>query len=190
MRPAAAPAYALLLPAVLLLGACGPRSTTATRAELDPALRGDLDRAAAPTADLATSRYRPLQTVSAVELGSAGMAIRPRAASARPGRAPAPRPVTAIAPAAVPQLALRAATAAPEPVVAQPVLPAPSAGAADAPTVSGGSGGIVGPTGVIIRGGHIGDDDHCEIHPPHGRVPVAVNRRVPLRPAFGGRGIW
>lgn len=189
MRPAAAPAIALLLPAILLLGACGPRSTTATRAGLDPALRGDLDRAAAPTADLAASRYRPVQTVSAVELGAAGMAIHPNAGRPQLKRAPVPRPVAAIAPAAAPQLALAAATPAPEPVVAQPALPA-VAGAGDAPTVLGGSGGIIGPTGVIIRGGHIGDDDHCEIHPPHGRVPVAVNRAVPLRPAFGGRGIW
>ncbi|HEY9478433.1 MAG TPA: hypothetical protein VIP79_00020 [Gemmatimonadaceae bacterium] len=49
-------------------------------------------------------------------------------------------------------------------------------------------GGIGGIGGVIIRGGSIGDDDHCEIHPGHGGI--MINQRMPvIRPTFP-RGAW
>jgi hypothetical protein len=53
----------------------------------------------------------------------------------------------------------------------------------------GGVGGVIGAIGgVIIRGGSIGDDDHCEIH--HGRGGVMINVPSPvIRPTFP-RGAW
>lgn len=183
----------LLVPAVMGLGACGRGE--ARRGAIDAGLRSDLERAAAPTADLAASQFRPRRTVSAMELdeagGGAGMAIHARAIAprVRPSRRPVVAPVAALAPEPAPQPTLVASTAAPEPVVPAPrAAPAPIAGAGY--TEGAGSGGVGGPVGVIIRGGHIGDDDHCEIHPGQGRIPVAVNQRIPIRPAFGGRGIW
>lgn len=53
----------------------------------------------------------------------------------------------------------------------------------------GSGGGLGGPAGVIIRGGTIGDDDHCEIRPRGGRV---VGRGIPggtiYIPRPGGNG--
>ena len=50
-------------------------------------------------------------------------------------------------------------------------------------------GGIGGIIGVIIRGGTIGDDDHCEIRP---RVPISINSRIPIAVGMprGPRGGW
>jgi hypothetical protein len=55
---------------------------------------------------------------------------------------------------------------------------------------AGDAGRVIGTViGVVIRGGSIGDDDHCEIHPRRrGRGSIAINDRLPRSPfpATGG----
>jgi hypothetical protein len=63
-------------------------------------------------------------------------------------------------------------------------------------STDGDHGGGIGPViggviGVIIRGGGIGDNDHCEIHRP-GAGPM-INQRFPSpigRTTFPMRGGW
>jgi hypothetical protein len=42
------------------------------------------------------------------------------------------------------------------------------------PRDPGGWGDIGAGGGVVVRGGGIGDDDHCEIRPPGGIIPVGI----------------
>ena len=176
---------------------------------MDPALRSDLESAAAPTSALASSQFRPTQVVSAIELGESPRSNAPERATA-PARHATPR--VAPAPAAkVKALDPTATEPDPEPVlvaVAPPAsAPAPAATPAPATTPEAGPrptpnpvhlpapvmrdpmpGGMGGIGGVIIRGGSIGDDDHCEIHPGHGGI--MINQRAPvIRPTFP-RGGW
>ena len=104
--------------------------------------------------------------------------------------APAPEPAAAPAPVATP-------TAGPRPTPNPVDIPAP-VGRDPIPVGRGGMGGIgtigtIGAIGriggVIIRGGSIGDDDHCEIH-PGGRGGIMINVPSPvIRPTFP-RGAW
>ena len=82
--------------------------------------------------------------------------------------APAPVPVESNEPVAV----------APRPMPA-PAVPAGGLGSGD----YGGGGGVFGGgIGVVIRGGGVGDGDHCEIRPRRGgviyRSPVYVPRQL------------
>lgn len=183
----------------LLALACSKTKPTQD-ATLSDQLRSDLDRAAAPTSDLASTQFRPTNVVSAVELGNA-----PVRASAvpqkRPVRRAAPSVKAEVAP--VPSVALDPAPAPTTVAVVPAPLPDPGPRPTPNPVAypsgsgtevgGGGRGGIGGVIGVIIRGGTIGDDDHCEIHGP-GSIPIAINSRIPI--GVGGptfprrRGGW
>jgi hypothetical protein len=200
--------------------ACGRSEQPKDRA-MDQALMSDLESAAAPTAALASSQFKPRQVVSAIELGEAPAARAPErtAAPARRAKpsvaAPAPEMKTVDPDATdpVPQPVLVAtasaadpAPAAPEPATTEAAPITPTAGPRPTPNPvhipepmpgRGGMGGrgTVGTIGtigriggVIIRGGSIGDDDHCEIHPGGGGVMINVPSPV-IRPTFP-RGAW
>jgi len=180
-----------ILPMAMLALACG-RSPSAKQGAMSEQLRSDLDRAAAPTADLASTQFRATRVVSAVELGNAGGrgVMTPRKAPvhrARPTVTPQVQPVPTVAEEPSPTPTVVAAAPAPAPTAGP--RPAPN------PVVYPGEGaGGMGPTGVIIRGGSIGDDDHCERHPG---IPIMINTRIPMgigirrgMPSSGPRGIW
>ena len=195
-----------MVPLAALAVACG-RSKQPSDQAMDPALMSDLESAAAPTSALAASQFKPTQVVSAIELGESPRAHAPERAAApaqhaKP-RASAPAPkVKAIDPQATepaPEPVLVATAPAPIPAPAAPTPtagPRPSPNPVNIPTPvgrepgrggMGGIGTIGGIGGVIIRGGSIGDDDHCEIH-PGGRI--LINRPSPvIRPTFP-RGAW
>ncbi|HEX6535155.1 MAG TPA: hypothetical protein VF041_11180 [Gemmatimonadaceae bacterium] len=198
-----------VLPMTLFALACGGHSKQEQRAALSDDLRSDLARAAAPTSELASAQFRPQQVVSNIELGNApaphvtrstSKAARVRTTRRTPRAKPAPAPkveaVKAVAEAPSPEPTTIAVTPAPAPTAG----PRPEPNPVDYPAGSGNDtegehhgGGIGGVIGVIIRGGTIGDDDHCEIH-PRGRVPVMINTRIPIpigRGTFPGpRGGW
>lgn len=191
-----------VLPMTLFALACGGTSKEQKGAALSDDLRSDLARAAAPTSDLASTQFRPQQVVSNIELGdspaphAAPKAHKRLAPRAKPTPKPTVRAVEAVAPTPSPTPTTIAVAPAPEPTAG----PRPTPNPVDYPSGSGSDtqgdrhpGGLGGIIGVIIRGGGIGDDDHCEIHP--GRGGVAINSRIPFpvgRPTFPGgpRGGW
>ncbi|MBX6333141.1 MAG: hypothetical protein IRY91_14940 [Gemmatimonadaceae bacterium] len=171
--------------------ACG-KSKPAANASLNDQLRSDLDRAAAPTSEIVASRYRATQVVSPVELG---MAPAPRASAApqkrvthraKPSAKPTVEPVAAVALDPSPTPTVVASAPAPEPTSAGTSPTGDATKAGQEPHHGGGIGGIIG---VIIRGGTIGDDDHCEIRP---RVPISINSRIPIAVGMprGPHGSW
>ncbi len=195
--------------------ACSRSEQSHDRA-LDPALMSDLESASAPTAALASRSFDRTQVVSAIELGepvgasthdhSAAPAKRaaPRVAAAAPKvkaveleprieAAPQPVVVAASAPAAEPAAEPAAApapvatpTAGPRPTPNPVNFPEPT-GRMPMPGRSGGGIGTIG--GVIIRGGSIGDDDHCERHPRGGTRVIFDSPVAVVRPTFP-RGAW
>ncbi|HEU4642193.1 MAG TPA: hypothetical protein VFS44_07030 [Gemmatimonadaceae bacterium] len=196
---------AVVLPMTLLALACG-KAKQPQSAALSDDLRSDLARAAAPTSDLASTQFRPQQVVSNIELGNAPA---PHAAPPKVQRHPAPRArplarrptvqaVKTEAPEPSPTPTTVAVTPAPEPTAGPRPMPNPvnyPAGNGSDPQQGDHhpGGGIGAVIGVILRGGGIGDDDHCEIHP--GRGGIAINSRIPIpvgRPTFPGgpRGGW
>jgi hypothetical protein len=197
-----------IMPLALLALACGrdakPRGNSAALSE---DLRGDLERASAPTSDLAATRFRPTQVVSSIELGTAPAA--PKGAQPQKRKTHHVKPSPAPRVAQVKAVAVEPAPApAPEPtVVATAPAPQPTAGPrpkpnpVDYPSGQGSSTegdhgvGIGTVIGVIIRGGSIGDDDHCELHRPgRGNAGVMINQRFPSpivgRTTFPLRGGW
>lgn len=166
---------ALLPMAGLIVMACG-RTTAAPSTAMNAQLRSDLDRAAAPTSDLAVARYRATQAVSNVELGL-GNGNRGTEA---PRKAHVPRARRTLTPTVE---AVSAITPHPAPmptVVAESPDAGPLAGPRPMPN----------PVGSIFRGGMIADDDHCQLH-----RPALVGRVAPERPMMGGmagrpHGIW
>lgn len=203
-----------MVPLAALALACS-RSEQPKDQAMDPALMSDLESAAAPTSALAASQFKPRQVVSAIELGESPHArapertaapahhAQPHAAAPTPkvksvdptATEPAPEPVVVAnvppdnAPAPAPE-PTSTPSAGPRPTPNPVHIPAP-VGREPAPSGRGrmggmgGIGGIIG--GVIIRGGSIGDDDHCEIHPGG---DVMINRPAPvIRPTFP-RGAW
>lgn len=201
-----------MVPLALLALACS-RSEQSGDQAMNSTLRSDLESAAAPTSALASSQFKPTQVVSAIELGESPRANAPErtaapAHHATPHVAPAPAArVKAVDPAAtrpVPEPMVVATTTEPAAAPAPAVTPAPATTPAAGPRptpnpvhlpapvtrdpMPGGMGGIGGIGGVIIRGGSIGDDDHCEIHPRRGGI--MINQRAPvIRPTFP-RGAW
>jgi hypothetical protein len=184
---------AAIMPLALLALACS-KSTPSRDATLSQELRRDLNRAAAPTSDLASAQFRPTQVVSAVELGEAPTP-KPAAPVARkhpvhravPSPKPRIEPVKAVALDPSPAPTTVAVVPAPEPTTAGPrPAPNPVQSPTSEPEHHGGIGSVIG---VIIRGGVLGDDDHCQIRPP-----IAINSRIPPmgRPTSPGRprGIW
>jgi hypothetical protein len=104
-----------------------------------------------------------------------------------PEPTPAPEPAAAPAPTTTP-------TAGPRPTPNPVPTPLPGGGSGRGGMGGmggmGGTGGVIGAIGgVIIRGGSIGDDDHCEIH-HGGSGGVMINIPSPvIRPTFP-RGAW
>jgi hypothetical protein len=187
--------------------ACGRSEQTRQDQALNPALRSDLERAAAPTSALASTQFTPTQVVSAIELGeSPEVNARERTAVADRRTAPRVKPSASRTPSPrVAPVSAKAPDPAPEPVLVA-VVPEPTAsstpetesvGASDtrpsagprptpnpvdypAPQPRTRNGDGMGPLiGVIIRGGGIGDD-HCEIRPGRGSIPIMINQRAPI----------
>lgn len=196
--------------------ACGRSEQPKDRA-MDQALMSDLESASAPTAALASSQFKPREVVSAIELGEAPAARAPERTAAPARRAkpsvaaepkvktvdpsatnPVPEPVlVAAAPAAAPAPERAATEDAPATPAAGPrptpnpvhiPEPMPGRGGMDGRGTVGTIGTIGRIGGVIIRGGSIGDDDHCEIHPGGGGVMINIPSPV-VRPTFP-RGAW
>jgi len=166
---------ALLPIAGLIMVACG-RPTATSSTAMNAQLRKDLDRAAAPTSDLALSRYRPTQPASNVELGL-GNGNQGKEA---PRKAHVPRARHTLTPTVEAVSAITPRRAPMPTVVAESPDPGPMAGPRPMPN----------SLGSIFRGGIIADDDHCQIHHQGGMARVA-----PERPSLGGqglhpRGIW
>jgi hypothetical protein len=190
-----------IMPMALLALACG-KASQPENAALSDVLRGDLDRAAAPTSDLAAAQFKPTQVVSAVELGNAPAPRSSAVPRKRPVRRARPSPKPQVeqvqAVAHEPSPAPTSITIAAAPVPTTPG-PRPTPNPVDYPAGSGDdvggddAGGIWRVIGVILRGGGIGDDDHCEIHRP-GSIPIAINQRIPFpvgHPTYPGpRGGW
>ncbi len=207
-----------LIPLALFAAACG-RSEKPLDRTVDPALMSDLESAAAPTAALAARSFERTRVVSAIELGEPAVAPKPERnaaprARATPRAAPRPAPAAPAVQKSAPESEIEAASepvvvavappvSAAEPVAEPAAAPAPvatpTAGPRPTPNpvpvdlpqpTSRGGGGIIGAIGgVIIRGGSIGDDDHCEIHPGAG-AGIIIDRQIPVvRPTFP-RGAW
>ncbi len=170
---------ALLPMAGLIVIACG-RTTAAPSTAMNAQLKSDLERAAAPTSDLALSRFKATRTVSNVELGLGNGSQGKEA----PRKSPSHRAKHTLTPTVE---AVSAITPEPAPmptVVAASADPGPLAGPKPMPN----------STGSIFRGGIIADDDHCQIHKGASSGRVATER-----PMMGGmpggmagrpRGIW
>lgn len=143
------------------------------------------DRSAAPARRSAPRIAALAPKVKAVE-PEAAVDPEPQpvvVAATAPTAEPAPEPAPATAPAAGPR-----PTPNPVDIPAPPPVPV---GREPMPSGRGGVGGVGGVIGaiggVIIRGGSIGDDDHCERHPGGG---IMINQRMPvIRPTFP-RGAW
>lgn len=170
---------ALLPMAGLIVIACG-RATAAPSTAMNAQLRSDLERAAAPTSDLALARFKATRTVSNVELGlgngSQGKEAPRKSPShrARHTLTPTVEAVSAITPRPAPMPTVIAASPDPGPLAGPRPMP--------------------NPVGSIFRGGMIADDDHCQLH-----RPAMVGRVAPERPMMGGvpggmagrpHGIW
>jgi hypothetical protein len=144
------------------------------------------ERSAAPARRATPRAAAPAPKVKTVDPAATEPVPEPVLVAAAPAAAPAPtaEPATTPAPITTPAAGPRPTpnpVHIPEPVVREPI-----------PVGRGGRGGIgtIGTIGgVIIRGGSIGDDDHCEIH-PGGRGGIMINVPSPvIRPTFP-RGAW
>jgi hypothetical protein len=183
-----------VMPILAFAFACS-RANSSRDTALNEQLRSDLNRAAAPTADLAATRFRPDQAVSGVELGDGATALALARHHAAPPEKRADHLVSATPTPSLTAAKLVALAPAPQPRVA-PATTAPLAFAyvprpvLSAPNQAG--GGFGHTLGVIIRGGLLGDDDHCQTHGPGmGRGGIFINVRAPMQPgARGPRGIW
>lgn len=201
------------------------KDTTASDAlARDLALAQASSVALAPTArDLPATRF--ISPLESGERAVAGSGRAPRIARRSPNRAPAaqagagapvespvvsqsPQSVAAeaeIAPAPAPAVADEAPASGPSAGESATVLPndgevtvaRPEDGTGSAPTAGRrGRGGIFGGIGgVIIRGGSIGDDDHCERDQPRGGRGGILGGRMPVGIAGpvgypGNAGTW
>lgn len=191
-----------MIPLAGLALACSRSEQPRQDQAMDPALRSDLESAAAPTSALASSQFKRTQVVSAIELGESPAVSAPERVAA-PARRAAPR-VSIEQAASIAPVNPAAAEPVPEPVlvaVASAAAPAASAEPAPATTPVAGPRPTPNPVnypapepatrsgigGVIIRGGSIGDDDHCEIHP---RGTIMINQRMPVIRTTFPRGGW
>ncbi|HEU4629899.1 MAG TPA: hypothetical protein VFS08_09130 [Gemmatimonadaceae bacterium] len=205
----------LAVPAALVVAACGREPAVDQALSAD--LQRDLDLAKATSVELASAASRTPAVVSAVESAPAGRArTGDRAPKPAPRRQapPAPAPVAEPTPdvgetpiasdaeevtattgeelapapeAAAPEIAETPA-ASPEPEVVSGPQVTPEGVGSGRPRDPGGWGDIgVGGGGVVLRGGGIGDDDHCEIRPPGGvRLPGGIFGSPRGRPVYGG----
>jgi hypothetical protein len=157
---------------------------------------GESPRANAPDRSAAPAHHAAPRAAPA--------APKVKAVDPEPTIDPTPRPVVVAAtqPAAEPEpesAPVTTPTAGPRPTPNPVDIPAPPPVPVGREPGSGGRGGgggmgpggVIGAIGgVIIRGGSIGDDDHCEIHPGGGRGGIMINVPSPvIRPTFP-RGAW
>jgi hypothetical protein len=192
----------VLATTMLGLGAAACTSSSAKTASKD-AYSDDLKLASATTMDLATPKVNPALLTSletaprgapkrapTLKKGAGEQALPSEAPTVEAAPEPTPaaveetKPVaTTVAPAPAPEPNNEPVAVAPRPTPAAS-LPTGGVGAGD----YGRGGGVFGGgIGVIIRGGGVGDDDHCEIRPRRGGVmrgPVYVPR--PTLPVTGG----
>ena len=194
-----------LATAMLAFGAAACTSTAKTANKNAYAV--DLELASATTMDLATPKVNPalltfLETAPRgaperapmIKKGAGEHAMHSEAPTVEAAPEPTPavfeeiEPVaTTVAPVPVPEPTNEPVAVAPRPTPAAS-LPAGGVGEGDYGTGGGVFGGGIG---VIIRGGGVGDDDHCEIRPRRGGVmrgPVYVPR--PTLPVTGGIRPW
>jgi hypothetical protein len=194
-----------VIPAALLALACG----RGDRARADDDLSHDLALAASDGLEMAPSAHT--NVVSAVELGTPAPVATPvtKRVPKRGTARPRQQVVQTTTDTAAKETILEPTTTptviaeSPQPTVTAPV-PTPAPRPAPLPTPlptgegnggygdhgTGGAGRVIGTVlGVLIRGGAIGDDDHCEIRPPRGgRAGVLINNRFPVGtfPRTGG----
>jgi hypothetical protein len=192
-----------VLAIALLALACRGEAPRPAATTLSDDLRKDLDRAALPVSELASTSYQPAHFASAIELAPAPQKVQVPQKRAHRRPLPTPqkstsKPTVTLAtrqpePMVSPQ-ATAPAEPAPQPTqVAVAPAPAPTAGPRPTPNPTsypadggvsddGGQGGGIGRViGVILRGGSVGDDDHCEIHPGgRGGIHIAINQRIPI----------
>ncbi|HEY7394333.1 MAG TPA: hypothetical protein VH559_05795, partial [Gemmatimonadaceae bacterium] len=186
-----------LVPVAFAAIAC--KSDKPTQAGMSDELKKDLQLASATqniriSPDEISPKSQLELTVRPKKAPSGPKVIR----STKPTVKASPRPVqVAEAKNQIPQMEVMTAAPAPSetptsdsPPLARPAsLPAPSyPGAAPIPgNGSGGVGGVIaGVFGAVIRGGAVGDDDHCDPrHMPRGR-PVGGD--IYGRPVFGPLG--
>ncbi len=152
------------------------------------------DRTAAPAHHATPRAAAPKPKVQSVDPKAVDPAPEPVLVATAPEPEPTPAAEPATAPAPTP-------TAGPRPTPNPIPVPAPTGrdpmpggrdggGGMGGMGGMGGVGGIIGAIGgVIIRGGSIGGDDHCETH-HGGRGGVMINVPSPvIRPTFP-RGAW
>jgi hypothetical protein len=190
--------------AALALAACG-RAAGGADAELDRDLALAASDGLAPVAPAATAVVSAVEANLPTPKATPKTRRAPKAGTARPPRKvvePTPSE-TATEVAYEPSSDPVVVAESPEPTTTAPVpAPAPRPVPATIPTGEGsggwgeegdgghGGGGLGGVIGVVIRGGSIGDDDHCEIHrrPGRPRMGVLINDRIPTGtfPRSGG----
>jgi len=202
------------LPVVALATACGgPR---ASDAPLSVDLQKDLDLAKSTGLELASASRRAPLAVSGVEAAPVGRTRQAdRVERAVPRRQSPPAAVHVarrspqVAEAPVPDVeseveaavgeapafeeapaseVVEATAAAPEPEVISGPQALPEGVGAGRPRDPGGWGDIGAGrgTGSVVRGGSVGDDDHCEIHGGRGTI-ISIGRRLP--PVYNPRPV-
>jgi hypothetical protein len=190
----------VLATALLALACRGEAPRPATNALSDD-LRKDLDRATLPVSELASTSYQPAHFASALELAPAPQKMvvaqkrahrplrpTPRKPTSKPtvtlaARQPEPQAIAqATAPTTpAPQPTQVAVAPAPTPTAGPRPTPNPSSDVGSEPSDDGGQGGGIGRViGVILRGGAVGDDDHCDPRGGLGGINIAINRRIPI----------
>jgi hypothetical protein len=189
----------VLAVALLALACRGEAPRPATNALSDD-LRKDLDRATLPVSELASTNYQPAHFASALELGPAPQKMEvaqkrprrpslptPRKLTSKPtvtlaARQPEPQAIAqATAPAVpAPQPTQVAVAPAPTPTAGPRPTPNPSADEAGASDDGDQGDGIGRVIGVILRGGTVGDDDHCDPRGGRGGIHIAINQRIPI----------
>ena len=200
---------AILATTMLALGVAACSSSAKKSATKDD-FSNDLKLASATTMDLATPQVNQALLTSletaprgapepapTIKKGAGDHAVHSEAPTVEAAPEPTPAAVeetepvaTAVAPAPTPEPTNEPVAVAPRPTPAA-TLPAGGTGAGD----YGRGGGVFGGgIGVVIRGGGVGDGDHCEIRPRRGGVltgPVYVPRpTAPMTGRFpGGRRV-
>lgn len=203
----------IAVPAVALVAACSAPSER--EAPLSADLQQDLELAKSKSLELASAR-RTQVAVSALEAAPAGRVREgERVARPTPRRQAPPALVqvarrstqVAEAPIAEPEAPEEAAIGeetafveapagdlaeAPAPAETPEVISGPQVTpegiGAGRPRDPGGWGdlGRGSGSGSVVRGGSVGDDDHCQYHPRGGGGVIAIGRRLP--PVYNPRG--
>ena len=202
----------IAVPAVALVAACSAPSER--EAPLSADLQQDLELAKSKSLELASARGTQI-AVSALEAAPAGKVREAERVARPVPRRQAPPAVVQVArrstqvaeaPIAEPEAPEEASTGeetafveapagdlaeAPAPAETPEVISGPQVTpegiGAGRPRDPGGWGdlGRGSGSGSVVRGGSVGDDDHCQYHPRGGGV-IAIGRRLP--PVYNPRG--